>query len=68
MYKANDTRLDCDLVVKLVRNERLTGERGIENLNRFKRGVKVVARLAQQNIVKLLDCGEYGCISFVGMD
>jgi len=59
VYKAYDTRLECDMAVKVIRIERLAPEILGETLKRFKREAKALAKLTHQNIVKVLDYGEY---------
>jgi len=58
VYKAFDTRLECDVAVKVIRMERLTQEMMVTTLKRFEREAKAVAQLTHANIVKVTDFGE----------
>ena len=59
VYKAYDTRLECEVAVKVIRTERFTPEMLKQALKRFEREAKAVARLTHSNIVKVTDYGEY---------
>jgi len=59
VYKANDTRLETDVAVKIIRTEKLTLENMDRTLKRFEREAKALAKLTHQNIVKVTDYGEY---------
>ena len=59
VYKAYDSRLDCEVAVKFIRRERLTAEMMERALKRFEREAKAIARLTHPNIVKVTDYGEY---------
>ena len=59
VYKAYDTRLECDVAVKFIRMERLTPELSEKSLKRFEREAKAVAQLSHPNIVKVTDYGEH---------
>ncbi len=67
VYKAYDTRLECDVAVKCIRMERLTEELKEKTLKRFEREAKEVARLTHPNIVKVMDYGEYQGIPYLVM-
>ena len=59
VYKAFDTRLECDVAVKVIRLDNLP-QNSIENtLKRFEREAKAVARLTHANIVKVTDYGHF---------
>ena len=59
VYKAYDTRLECNVAVKVIRTERFTPEMLKHALKRFEREAKAVAKLTHSNIVKVTDYGEY---------
>ncbi len=59
VYKAFDTRLECDVAVKVIRLDNLP-QNSIDNtLKRFEREAKAVARLTHANIVKVTDYGHF---------
>ena len=59
VYKAYDTRLECDVAIKVIRPEKFTPEMLAKALIRFEREAKDMARLTHTNIVKVTDYGEY---------
>lgn len=59
VYKAFDTRLECDVAVKIIRTERFAPEMLKQALTRFEREAKAVAKLTHSNIVKVTDYGEF---------
>jgi serine/threonine-protein kinase len=59
VYKAYDTRLECEVAVKVIRTEKFTPEVLARALKRFEREAKALARLTHANIVKVNDYGEY---------
>ena len=59
VYRAFDTRLECDVAVKFIRMEQLPPVEVEKALKRFEREAKEVARLTHPNIVKVTDYGEY---------
>lgn len=68
VYKAFDTRLECDVAVKVIRMERLSQEMLETTLKRFEREAKAVAQLTHPNIVKVTDYGEYEGIPYLVME
>jgi serine/threonine-protein kinase len=67
VYKAFDTRLECDVAVKVIRMERLSQEMMATTLKRFEREAKAVAQLTHPNIVKVTDFGEANDIPYLVM-
>ena len=59
VYKAYDTRLECDVAVKVIRTEKFMPEVLARAPKRFEREAKALARLTHPNIVKVTDYGEY---------
>jgi serine/threonine-protein kinase len=68
VYRAFDTRLECDVAVKFIRMERLTGEEKEKTLKRFEREAKELARLTHPNIVKVTDFGKYKGTPYLVME
>jgi serine/threonine protein kinase len=59
VYHAFDTRLECEVAIKVIRRE-LFGEEVIRLLQqRFTREARVLAKLNHPNIVPILDFGEH---------
>ncbi|MEA4906914.1 MAG: serine/threonine-protein kinase [Anaerolineaceae bacterium] len=67
VYKAFDTRLECDVAVKFIRMERLTPEIAEKALKRFEREAKAVAQLTHPFIVKVTDYGEFRGVPYLVM-
>ena len=59
VYKAYDTRLECDVAVKVIRTEQLAPAVLERALKRFEREAKAVARLTHPAIVRVTDYGEF---------
>jgi serine/threonine protein kinase len=59
VYKAYDTRLECDVAVKVIRTDNLTPNILDRALKRFEREAKALAKLTHPNIVKVIDFGEF---------
>jgi serine/threonine protein kinase len=59
VYKAFDTRLECDVAVKFIRSERLNGDNSTKALKRFKDEAQKTAALSHPNIVPVIDYGEF---------
>jgi serine/threonine protein kinase len=59
VYKAFDTQLERDVVIKFIRQDILQGENAEILLKRFKREARVLAKLSHPNILTLLDYGEH---------
>jgi serine/threonine protein kinase len=68
VYKAFDTRLECEVAVKVIRMERLTQEMMATTLKRFEREAKAVAQLNHPNIVNITDYGEYEGVPYLVME
>jgi serine/threonine protein kinase len=68
VYRAFDTRLDCDVAIKFIRMERLTGEEKEKALKRFEREAKELARLTHPNIVKVTDFGKFRGAPYLVME
>ena len=68
VYKAFDTRLECEVAVKVIRMERLTQEMMATTLKRFEREAKAVAKLNHPNIVNITDYGEYEGVPYLVME
>ncbi len=58
VHKAYDTRLECEVAVKVIRVDNLPRNAEEGALKRFEREAKAVARLTHPNIVKVTDYGE----------
>jgi serine/threonine-protein kinase len=67
IYKAFDTRLECEVAVKVIRMERLAPEIVNTTLKRFEREAKAVAQLTHPNIVKVSDYGEENGVPYLVM-
>ena len=59
VYKAFDTRLECDVAIKFIRKEKLTAENADKALKRFKIEAQKTAQLSHPNIVPITDYGEH---------
>ncbi len=59
VYKALDSRLECNVAIKIIRIDNLNEEVAKRALNRFKNEAKILARLTHPNIVKVTDYGIY---------
>lgn len=59
VYRAFDTRLECDVAIKFIRRQAITEENMDQMLKRFNREGKALARLTHPNIVQVRDFGEY---------
>jgi len=59
VYKAFDTRLECEVAVKIISAAKFTPESLERALKRFEREARALARLTHPNIVKVTDYGEY---------
>jgi serine/threonine protein kinase len=59
VYKAYDTRLECDVAIKFIRTEKLVAENVDKTLKRFKIEAQKMAQLMHPNIVPVIDFGEY---------
>jgi serine/threonine protein kinase len=59
VYKAYDTRLECDVAIKFIRTEKLVAENVDKTLKRFKIEAQKMAQLVHPNILPVIDFGEY---------
>jgi serine/threonine protein kinase len=59
VYRAYDTRLDCEVAVKFIRRDSFAPEMLEGVLQRFQREAKALAQLNHPNIVKVTDYGEH---------
>ena len=67
VYKAFDTRLECEVAVKFIRTEQLAPVVLDKALKRFEREAKAVAQLNHPNIIKVMDYGDYEGIPYLVM-
>jgi serine/threonine protein kinase len=58
VYRAFDTRLECDVAIKIISTVKFSPETMERALKRFDREAKALARLTHPNIVKVTDYGE----------
>lgn len=59
VYKAQDTTLERDVAIKVIRRSAFPPNQVERVLKRFEREAKSLAKLSHPNIVKVLDYGEY---------
>jgi serine/threonine-protein kinase len=59
VYRALDTRLECDVAVKVIRRDAFSKEVLEHVLKRFEREAKTLAKLNHPNIVNIIDYGEF---------
>jgi eukaryotic-like serine/threonine-protein kinase len=59
VYKAYDTRLDCDVAIKFIRRDAVPAEMHQQMFLRFEREAKEMAKLSYPNIVHIRNYGEY---------
>ena len=67
VYKAYDTRLECEVAVKFIRTDQLAPVVLERTLKRFEREAKSVAHLTHPNIVKVTDYGEHEGVPYLVM-
>jgi len=67
VYKAFDTRLECDVAVKVIRMDNLPRSSEEVALKRFEREAKSVAQLTHPYIVKVSDFGEEDGLPYLVM-
>jgi serine/threonine protein kinase len=67
VYKAYDTRLECDVAVKFIRTDQLAPAVLERTLKRFEREAKSVAQLTHPNIVKVTDYGDHEGVPYLVM-
>jgi serine/threonine protein kinase len=68
VYKAFDTRLECDVAVKVIRLDNLPRSSEEVALKRFEREAKSVAQLTHPYIVKVSDFGEEDGLPYLVME
>lgn len=59
VYRANDSRLDRDVAIKVIRKGAFPADHMDRILKRFEREAKALARLSHPNIMKVHDYGEH---------
>jgi len=59
VYKGFDTRLDCDVAIKIIRRGQIGSDHIDKMLKRFEREAKRMAKFMHPNIVKVIDYGEF---------
>lgn len=59
VYRANDSRLDRDVAIKVIRKGAFPADHIDRILKRFEREAKALARLSHPNIMKVHDYGEH---------
>jgi formylglycine-generating enzyme required for sulfatase activity len=59
VYKAFDTRLECEVAIKFIRKENVPSSQWESMIVRFEREAKRMAKFLHPNIVKVIDYGEY---------
>jgi eukaryotic-like serine/threonine-protein kinase len=59
VYKAYDTRLECDVAIKVIRADMIAAAFHERMFRRFEREAKSLAKLTHPNIVGIIDYGEY---------
>ena len=59
VYKAYDTRLENEVAIKFIRMEEFGSRHADKMLKRFQIEARNMARLTHQNIVKVMDYGEF---------
>ncbi|NMB90445.1 MAG: protein kinase, partial [Chloroflexi bacterium] len=67
VYKAFDTNLNCDVAVKFIRIQKLSGDNNRLVLKRFKTEAQKTAALIHPNIVPVTDYGEHDGIPYLVM-
>jgi tRNA A-37 threonylcarbamoyl transferase component Bud32 len=68
VYKAQDTRLDRQVAIKIIRRDAFAVEQTEMLLKRFEREAKSLARLSHPNIMKVLDFGEHDGSPYLVME
>lgn len=63
--KAFDTRLECDVAVKFIQAQKLTGENNRLIIKRFKNEAQRTVVLVHPNIVPVIDYGEFENIQYL---
>ena len=68
VYKAFDTRLECDVAIKFIQHEHITPGQWQKMLKRFENEAKRMAKFTHPNIVKVTDYGEYNGTPYLVME
>ncbi len=68
VYKAYDTRLDCEVAIKFIRHEQIPPGQWQKMLIRFEHEAKRMAQFTHPNIVKVIDYGEFDRIPYIVME
>ncbi len=68
VYKGHDTLLERDVAVKIIRSAAFPEDLLDENLKRFAREAKSLAKLSHPNIVKVYDYGEHDGSPYLVME
>ena len=68
VYKAYDTRLERDVVVKFIRVDLIAAAYQGQMIKRFDREAKSLAKLSHPNILKIHDFGEYKGVPYLIME
>jgi eukaryotic-like serine/threonine-protein kinase len=67
VYKAYDTRLECDVAVKFIRTENLAEKNVEKTLKRFKTEAQKMAQLTHPFILPVTDFGDYEGMPYLVM-
>lgn len=67
VYKAYDTRLNCNVALKMIRTEKITPESAPVVLKRFENEARKTAKLTHPNIVSVTDYGSFEGIPYLVM-
>jgi len=66
VYKATDTQLDETVAIKTLPGDVMT--RSPEDLERFKREIRLARRITHRNVLRTYDYGEAGGVYFISME
>jgi Tol biopolymer transport system component/serine/threonine protein kinase len=67
VYRAYDTRLECEVAIKVIRRDAFAPSVLDEVLQRFQREARALAQLNHPNIVKVTDYDQYESIPYLVM-
>lgn len=67
VYKAYDTRLQCNIALKLIRKEKFTSDSTSVILKRFENEALQMAQLTHPNIVPVIDYGDIDGTPYIAM-
>jgi len=68
VFRADDTRLERDVAIKVIRKDNFSPNALQEVLKRFEREAKALASLSHSHIVKVFDYGEYDGAPYLVME